>query len=277
MQVALLTVGDELLAGDTENTNASWLARRLTARGVTVARILVVPDDEALIAETLREWSRAFDAVVVTGGLGGTHDDVTMAAVADAFDRRLVVDGEARENVIETSRAFREANPDLVERYEMEIEFDAWAEVPEGARALVNPAGLSPGCVCENVYVLPGVPEEMRATFELVAEEFGGEGRSETLYTPAPESSLRPHAEDARDRFDVAVGSYPAPSESLNRLKITGTDAAVVREAADWLGDRVHVVDPPEEAGGDADGDGGDAPDDRGDRDGGAAAVDDPE
>jgi molybdenum cofactor synthesis domain-containing protein len=242
MQVALLTVGDELLAGDTENTNASWLARRLTARGVTVARILVVPDDESLISETLREWSRGFDAVVVTGGLGGTHDDVTMAAVADAFDRSLVVEDEVREAVERTARAYREANPEIAERYEMDLDVEAWAEVPEGARALINPAGLSPGCVCENVYVLPGVPEEMRATFDLVAGEFGGDASSVTLRTPAPESALAPHVERVRERFDVVVGSYPRTGGDDNRVKVTGTDRATVTEAAAWLRERADVV-----------------------------------
>jgi molybdenum cofactor synthesis domain-containing protein len=74
MEVAILTVGDEVLAGDTENTNATWLAGRLTDAGATVTRILTVPDDRAVIRETVETWREAFDAVIVTGGLGGTHD-----------------------------------------------------------------------------------------------------------------------------------------------------------------------------------------------------------
>ncbi len=74
MEVGILTVGDEVLAGDTENTNATWLAGRLTDTGATVARILTLPDDCDAIAAAVREWREAFDAVVVTGGLGGTHD-----------------------------------------------------------------------------------------------------------------------------------------------------------------------------------------------------------
>ncbi|MFC6725594.1 molybdopterin-binding protein, partial [Halobium palmae] len=81
MDVAVLTIGDELLAGDTENTNATWLARQLTGRGATVKRISVVPDDRTVIADRVREWRESFDDVIVTGGLGGTHDDVTMDAV----------------------------------------------------------------------------------------------------------------------------------------------------------------------------------------------------
>lgn len=90
MEVALITVGDELLAGDTVNTNANWLAAELSDRGVAVKRILSVPDDRAVIAECVRAYADAFDAVIVTGGLGGTPDDVTLEAVADAFDRELV-------------------------------------------------------------------------------------------------------------------------------------------------------------------------------------------
>ncbi|MEE6208645.1 molybdopterin-binding protein, partial [Salarchaeum sp. III] len=91
MEVALLTVGDELLAGETENTNASWLARQLTERGATATRVLVVPDDHDAIAAYTRKWRERFDAVIVTGGLGGTPDDVTMDAVADAVGRDVVV------------------------------------------------------------------------------------------------------------------------------------------------------------------------------------------
>jgi len=70
MQAALLTVGDELLDGDTENTNATWLSRQLTERGLSVERVLTVPDDRAVIADATREYSTAFDAVVVTGSGG---------------------------------------------------------------------------------------------------------------------------------------------------------------------------------------------------------------
>jgi molybdenum cofactor synthesis domain-containing protein len=245
MQVALLTVGDELLAGEIENTNATWLARSLTARGVDVVRILTLPDEETLIARYVEEWSEAFDAVVTTGGLGGTHDDLTMAAVAAAFDRPLVVDEDARADVVETIRAFREANPELVERHpEIRIDVDAQASIPEGSRVLTNPVGLSPGCVVENVYVLPGIPEEMRAMFETVAEEFGGDAVSETLFTPVPEGGLTEALAEARDRFDVGVGSYPS-RERHNRLRVVGTDRDRVRAAAEWLRDRVEIVDGP--------------------------------
>ncbi|WP_251343428.1 competence/damage-inducible protein A [Haloplanus halophilus] len=242
MEVAILTVGDEVLAGDTENTNATWLAGRLTDAGATVTRILTVPDDRELIDETVREWSAAFDAVVVTGGLGGTHDDVTADAIADAFDRDLVVHPAVREDVVETVAAYRDENPDLVEAHDLDIDVDAWAALPEGSRPLVNPEGLCPGCVLANVYAFPGVPAEVRALFDLVAGEFGGDAVSATLYTPQPEGSMVEALAGVRERFDVTVGSYPNTG-GRNRLKITGTDGEAVAEAAAWLRERIDVVE----------------------------------
>ncbi|WP_158058554.1 competence/damage-inducible protein A [Halorussus halophilus] len=241
MEVAILTVGDEVLAGDTENTNATWLARRLTERGATVVRILTVPDDRNLLAETVAEWADAFDAVVVTGGLGGTHDDVTVDALADAFDRELTVEDAVHRDVLQTVAAYRDANPETVEAHELDLDVDAWASLPEGSRALVNSEGLCPGCVLENVYAFPGVPAEMKALFEQVAAEFEGDAVSTTLYTPQPEASLLDALTGVRERFDVTVGSYPDAAAS-NRLKVTGTDPETVADAVEWLRERVEVT-----------------------------------
>ncbi len=244
MNVAIVTVGDEVLAGDTVNTNAAWLSGEITDRGGRVARVVVVPDDRAVIADAVRRWSEQFDAVVVTGGLGDTHDDVTMEGVADGLDLDLVVDDEARADVEETIAALTESHPELVEQYpEMSIDVAAQASIPEGARPLLNPVGLAPGCAAENAYVLPGIPEEMKATFGLVADEFGGDATSQALATPAPEGALADTLSAANDRFDVAVGSYPTRDDDHNRIKVSGTDPGTVERAVDWLRDRVEVVD----------------------------------
>ncbi|MFB6295751.1 MAG: competence/damage-inducible protein A [Halobacteriales archaeon] len=243
MQVAVITVGDELLAGETENANATWLAGELTERGATVARSLTVPDERETIARYVREWSDAFDAVLVTGGLGGTPDDVTMEAVADAFDREMVVQADVRETVVEKGRRFREENPDLAEEYDFDPDYDATASLPDGARPLVTAESFAPGAVVENVYVFPGFPEELRVMFGAVADEFGGETVSETLYTPSPEGALTGTLAEAEERFDPAIASYPTKGDSPARVKVTGEDAAAVEEAVAWLREHIEVTD----------------------------------
>jgi molybdenum cofactor synthesis domain-containing protein len=224
MRVALVTVGDELLAGDTVNTNAAWLGRQLTGRGVSVERVTVVPDREEDIARVVNEYRAEYDAVVVTGGLGPTHDDLTMDAVAAAFGTEtaeceavyewLAADGYAREDLSEGT-----------------------AHIPDGAELLENPEGVAPGCVIGDVYVLPGVPAEMEAMFELVADRFEGEpAYTETVVADESESSLIDRVAQVREEFDVGVGSYPGETV---RLRIRGTDETAVANAAAWLRERV--------------------------------------
>ncbi len=241
MDVALLTVGDELLAGDTENTNASWLARRLTAAGAAVPRILTVPDDEAVIADAVARYHDAFDAVIVTGGIGGTPDDVTKAGVARAFDRRLVVPDAVRAQLAAKAEQFAADNPDTVSRYDMEIDLDAWASVPEGGQPLLTDESFAAGCVVGSVYVLPGIPAELKTMYETVADEFDGDRTAETIHTPAPEGALVGAITTAREQFDVAVGSYPRKDETPGRVKVTGDDPAEVADATAWLRERIET------------------------------------
>ncbi|WP_276273492.1 competence/damage-inducible protein A [Haloarcula litorea] len=243
MQVALVTVGDELLSGDTENTNATWLARQLTDAGATVTRMLTVPDDEAVIADAVARYHDAFDAVLVTGGIGGTPDDVTKAAVARAFDREVVVPEDVRAHLEAKAERFAENNPELVDRYEMELDLDAWAGVPEGAEPLLTDESFAAGCVVESVYVFPGIPEELEAMFATVADDFGGDRTTETIHTPAPEGAVVGTISEARERFGVAVGSYPRKDDTPGRVKVSGEEPDAVREAAAWVRERIETVD----------------------------------
>ncbi|MFB6072756.1 MAG: competence/damage-inducible protein A [Halobacterium sp.] len=225
MQVAVVTVGDELLVGDTRNGNATWLGERLTERGATVTRVVVVPDDVDAIQSEVSRLAAANDAVVVTGGIGPTHDDVTMDGVAAAFDREMVEHPDAV------------AYFDDHETYERGDLTDGTTDLPAGARLLENVEGVAPGAVVENVYVLPGVPDEMRAMFDSVADEFSGEGTHvEFVYVDAPESALLDALADLRETYDVTVGSYPGEEV---RVKIQHSEASTAREAADWFRDRV--------------------------------------
>jgi len=199
MQMAVVTVGDELLAGDTTNTNATWLCQQLTDRGVTVRRVTVVPDETAEIARVVNEHRAEYDAVLVTGGLGPTHDDVTMEAVAAACGRE-VEQSEAVLEWLETHGGY--AREDLTE---------GTADIPAGARPLHNEVGVAPGCVIESIYVFPGVPREMKAMFGTVADEFSGPDRHvEIVPADEPESALLDRLSDLRAKYPgVDVGSYP--------------------------------------------------------------------
>ena len=237
MDAAIVTVGDELLDGDTQDTNGTWLAGQLTLRGVTVRRVLTVPDDTSVIAQAVRKYSDAFDVVVVTGGLGGTPDDVTMAGVAAAFDREVAENDLARADVERTLEAIADDYPDL------DVDISAEASLPKGARPLINRAGLSPGCVLENVYVLPGIPTEMEAMFEDVADEFDGAVDSRVLYTEEPEANLIDRLHGVGDRFDVKVGCYPDREAGHNRLKLTADDEEALDEATSWLAANVTLAE----------------------------------
>lgn len=232
MDAAIVTVGEELLAGDIENTNATWLASRLSDQGVTVREIAVIPDDVDVIADRVGGLADDHDVVIVTGGLGGTPDDVTIDGVAGAFGRPVEVNDEAYRDVKQTIEG--------VERdYELRIDFEAEGELPAGARPLLNTEGLSPGCVVENVYVLPGIPGEMKAMFEQVADDFAGDRYTRTTYTSRPESNIASLLAEARDGFDVDVGSYPDMETGEKRITVRGDDPAQVDEAYAWLTDRL--------------------------------------
>jgi molybdenum cofactor synthesis domain-containing protein len=229
MDVAVVTVGDELLSGETENTNATWLCRRLTERGARVRRVVTLPDEEAAIARVVNEFHAEYDATVVTGGLGPTHDDLTMAGVAAAFGRDLAHSDVAEEWLVEHGGY---AASDLV---------DGTTHLPAGARVLHNEEGVAPGAVVESTYVLPGVPAEMKVMFEHVTEEFDGDVvHVETVYAAEPESALIERFERVQDEFDVSVGSYPGDGV---RIRVSATDPEVVGAAARWLRERVDAVE----------------------------------
>ena len=224
---AIVTIGNELTSGDTVNTNGSWLARRLEALGLSVRLIAAVPDELETIASLVREQAAAVDAVVVTGGLGGTPDDITREAIAAAFG---VEQAEIPE-VAADLRARFTGDPDYVAR---------WAVLPVGCRPLANPRGGAPGFVLENVYVLPGLPAEMEAMFETVADELAtgrpiGAWRRRLRTT---ESRIVGVLEEVSERHPgVLVGSYPSFSADGPEVEIVlkSSDSAELADAAAWV------------------------------------------
>lgn len=167
--IELISVGNELLIGKTVNTNAQWLANRITSLGFNITRITVVRDVVEEIAEALIEAvSRNPQFIVTTGGLGPTFDDKTLEGVAKAFGCPLAVNAEALKMVQEKYIAY--AKKLGGEKLTLTPQRMKMATIPENAEPLPNPVGTAPAVTLKNEYVtifaLPGVPSEMKAIFD---------------------------------------------------------------------------------------------------------------
>jgi molybdenum cofactor synthesis domain-containing protein len=225
---AILTIGNELVAGDTENTNASWLARRLESLGVRVVIGAAVPDETERIVEFVRRERGRVDHLIVTGGLGGTPDDITREALAAAFEVGQV--------------SVPEVEADLRSRFTGDPEYVArWAALPAGSTPLDNPLGGAPGFRIENVWVLPGLPSEMRAMFDRYAEALRADRPIETWRRKLAtrESTISPALEQATARWPaVSVGSYPSFKESGPEVEVVlkSADPEALGAAKTWLG-----------------------------------------
>ena len=231
----VLTVGNEIVSGDVENTNASWLARRLATLGVGVKLIAAVRDEIDEIAAFLRAEAPRTDLVFVTGGLGGTPDDITREAIASTF-------GVPCEEIAPLAAELRErfgsrGLADYAAR---------WACVPRGSRPLANPLGGAPGFALENVYVLPGLPSEMEAMFDAIAEEFRGDpiGSWRRCYRTT-EGGIVAILEEATSRYPgVNVGSYPRFSAGGPEVDVVlkSADEDALAEATAWVEDALAGV-----------------------------------
>ena len=171
----IICVGNELLIGKTPNTNATWLAKRITSLGLMVNRIVVVGDEVDEIAETLQEaLHRKPDFIITTGGLGPTFDDKTLEGIAKGLNRRLKVNEEALKMVRKKYVAYLEKSG-KTENIELTPPRIKMATLPEDTRPLPNPVGTAPGvmAIVDGTFIiaLPGVPPEMEAIFnESIAE-----------------------------------------------------------------------------------------------------------
>jgi molybdenum cofactor synthesis domain-containing protein len=234
---AILTIGNELVSGDTPNTNGSWLAQRLELLGLPVHLIAAVPDDLERIVAFVRAEGAAADVLVVTGGLGGTPDDITREAIAASF-------GVPQEEV-------REVADDLRRRFPSDPEYAArWAQLPAGSRVLPNPLGGAPGFVVENVWVLPGLPAEMEAMFESVEEE---------LRVAAPIGSWRRRYRTSESRIvgvlramgdrhpGVLVGSYPSFDAAGAEVEVVvkSNDPDALAAAVAWIEHALEEITQP--------------------------------
>ena len=244
---AVVTVGEELLSGETTDTNGAWLGRKLASLGVPVVRKWVVGDDAEAIGAALDAALAVADLIIVTGGLGPTRDDLTRPAVADFLGLELRSDPEI---VADLRNRFRARGVP-----ELPVSNLSQADVPSGARVLPNALGSAPGLLIEHdgrtVALLPGVPREMRGIVEEVLEDIirdRFEGRlvplvHRTLYTTGiAESVLGELVDEVRAGLPGEVDLAFLPG--LRGVSIRFSTRARAPEAVELLDQAQAVLDP---------------------------------
>lgn len=208
---AIIVIGNEILSGKVVDTNAPFLTRELRAIGVTLKRILTIPDEIDEIAAAVQEFRPRYDVVFTSGGVGPTHDDVTMEGIAKGLGRRVV-----RHPVIESR--LREFYKEHVNDARLKM-----SEVPEGAELLVDGRLGFPTVKCENFYILPGIPELFEQKFEALRERFTTTPYTlRVIYTREGEGSIAEHLNATLAAFpELLLGSYPKLSHPEYSVKLT--------------------------------------------------------
>jgi molybdenum cofactor synthesis domain-containing protein len=235
-RAAVLVVGNEVLSAKVQDENGPWLARRLRDRGVELAALHVVPDRIDAVVEALLLERRRVDWVLTSGGVGPTHDDITLGAVARALG--VPLRREARmERILREMHARHHAGEPLPEAALR------MADLPEGTELLGDPE--FPTLVASRVVMLPGVPSFLRHQFDAVAHLLGGEPyHLANLFFSWGEDLLAvPLAAVAEANPLVEIGSYPRFDRADHRVRVTveGRDRAAVDAAARAV---LRAVDP---------------------------------
>lgn len=207
----IVVIGDEILSGKFSEENAAFLIGELRALGVELRRILVIPDELDDIATTVVDVAKRFDHVFTSGGVGPTHDDVTMAGIARGFQTRVVREPELEKRV----RAYY---GDKLVAANLRL-----ADVPEGAELVWGRDQLWPVVAYRNVYILPGVPTLFRRKFVDIRDRFRTEPMTVArVYLDADEGAIAGELDAVVAAFPaVRIGSYPRFAEKDFRVIIT--------------------------------------------------------
>ncbi len=207
----IIVIGNEILSGKVTDTNSPFMARELRRLGVALQRIVVIPDEVDLIAAAVREFRGRYDVVFTSGGVGPTHDDVTIEGVARGLGRRVI-----RHPAIEDK--IREYFKGNVNEARLKM-----AEVPEGAELIVDARLGFPTIKCENFYILPGIPEILEQKFAALGERFATAPYFlRVVYTRDGEGSIAEHLNATLAEFpELLLGSYPKIGEPEYAVKLT--------------------------------------------------------
>jgi molybdenum cofactor synthesis domain-containing protein len=223
----IVLIGNEILSGKITDANASYLCRELRVLGVEVRKIVVIPDEVELIAAEVGAQARSVDFVFTSGGVGPTHDDVTMDGVARALGVPLCRDP----HLVQLLEGLHKGRLNEA-RLKM-------AEVPEGSVFVAGEDLIFPAVVARNVYILPGVPEIFRRKFEALRERFrDAPFHLCSIFVNMAEGTLADHLNELLTRHpDLMLGSYPEFFNPEYKVKVTleSKDADRVAHAADDL------------------------------------------
>ncbi len=207
----IILIGDEILSGKVVDENARWLIAELRALGVALRRVTIIPDVLDEIAATVRDFSERFEHVFTSGGVGPTHDDLTMEGVARAFGSRVV-----RHPQLE--KLLRGYYGDRLEERNLRM-----AEVPDGCHFVDGDHPTWPVVAMKNVYILPGIPEIFRRKFESIRERFRVEPyHLKCVFTTDEEGRIAAHLDAIVAAYPaVQVGSYPKLDPTEYKVKVT--------------------------------------------------------
>jgi molybdenum cofactor synthesis domain-containing protein len=220
---AILIIGNEILSGKIRDENSPYLAEELRALGVDLRLIEVIPDEVGLIASRVAECSKNFDLVFTSGGVGPTHDDVTMQGVAQGLGIKTVRN-EKMASLLEDVCSISEG--EAVKRM---------SALPEGAELIADGDLRFPLVRADNVYIFPGVPEFLKSKFEAVKERFRGQAFAlKRVYVDQEEFCIAHIIDRVAVEFkEVMIGSYPKLNEPDHKVVITleNTDTERLEEA----------------------------------------------
>jgi molybdenum cofactor synthesis domain-containing protein len=231
---ALLVIGDEILSGRTQDKNVAQVATWLNVQGIRLAEVRIVPDVEAQIAAAVNELRTAYDYLFTTGGIGPTHDDITVDSIAAALGVSVVVHPRARE-ILEAYYATRGGLNEA--RLRM-------ARVPDGADLIENRESGAPGVKIGNIYMMAGVPSIAARMLEALDGKLEG-GRpvvSLTLGAYAAESEVADLLRATEEAHSgVAIGSYPFFKEGRHgaNFVMRSEDGDLVERTAEDLARRL--------------------------------------
>lgn len=222
MKACVITVGNEILKGHTVNSNAAEIGRALYFAGYEVFRGITVPDDPKEIGWAFRAALKTCDLVISSGGLGPTFDDMTVESFAGEFGFKLVVDAETDEKLKERMQR---------RGIEMTRERTKMATIPEGSTTVQNNVGSAPGIRAKiegkKIFILPGVPREMRSMLDIIVEEIR---LSDSFFTEEsivlkgiPEASLAPLTLELMDKYEgkIYIKTHPGMDENgVSRIEV---------------------------------------------------------